>query len=304
MGFPGGSVVKNPPIMQEPQEIWVQSLGWEDPLGEGIATHSSILAWRIPMDRGGWWAIIHRVTKRQTRWSDWAHMHATQQATLTNTLIPYGLVITLLVYQTLCMFFSLNMYPSANPIIYYHLMSSQIHYSLEMLKCLTPGFQRGKSGLGYGLIPTPRALWYLYGLYYVLSRLVGGTLPSFLPTVVVIVIWLKPRPFYSIKGLSLKQQWCQELILISSYSWDRTPGYGQRYNTYSYLTSVITKNKEGKKKERESSKSQEHVGLIPRNMLLKVTFLEPPIYLFVNKPVKIRSLQGPAPCLLLLCSGK
>ena len=52
-----------------------------------------------------------------------------------------------------------------------------------------------------------------------------------------------------------------------------------------------------KKKERESSKSQEHVGLIPRNMLLKVTFLEPPIYLFVNKPVKIRSLQGPAPCL-------
>ena len=137
-----------------------------------------------------------------------------------------------------------------------------------------------------------------------LSRLVGGTLPSFLPTVVVIVILLKPRPFYSIKGLSLKQQWCQELILISSYSWDRTPGYGQRCNTYSYLTSVITKNKEGKKKERESSKSQEHVGLIPRNMLLKVTFLEPPIYLFVNKPVKIRSLQGPAPRLLLLCSGK
>ena len=34
--------------MQEPQETWVQSLGWEDPLEEGIATHSSILAWRIP----------------------------------------------------------------------------------------------------------------------------------------------------------------------------------------------------------------------------------------------------------------
>ena len=37
--------VKNPPVMQE---TWVQSLGWEDPLGEGMATHSSILAWRIP----------------------------------------------------------------------------------------------------------------------------------------------------------------------------------------------------------------------------------------------------------------
>ena len=34
------------------QETWVRSLGWEDPLEEGMATHSSILAWRIPMDRG------------------------------------------------------------------------------------------------------------------------------------------------------------------------------------------------------------------------------------------------------------
>jgi len=34
--------------MQEPQETWVQSLGWEDPLEEGMTTHSNILAWRIP----------------------------------------------------------------------------------------------------------------------------------------------------------------------------------------------------------------------------------------------------------------
>ena len=34
--------------MQEAQEMWVQSLGWEDPLEEGMATHSGILAWRIP----------------------------------------------------------------------------------------------------------------------------------------------------------------------------------------------------------------------------------------------------------------
>ena len=41
-------IVKNPPAMQETQ---VQSLGWEDPLEEGMAVHSSISAWRIPMDR-------------------------------------------------------------------------------------------------------------------------------------------------------------------------------------------------------------------------------------------------------------
>ena len=41
--------VKNPPAMWE---TWVQSLHWEDPLEKGMATHSSILAWRTPMDRG------------------------------------------------------------------------------------------------------------------------------------------------------------------------------------------------------------------------------------------------------------
>ena len=47
MGFPGGSAVKNLPAMQEMQETWVGSLGREDPLEEGMATHSSILAWGI-----------------------------------------------------------------------------------------------------------------------------------------------------------------------------------------------------------------------------------------------------------------
>ena len=42
------SAVKNLPAMQETQETWVQSLGWEDPLEEGMATYSSTLAWRIP----------------------------------------------------------------------------------------------------------------------------------------------------------------------------------------------------------------------------------------------------------------
>ena len=52
--------VKNLPAMQE---TWVQSLGWEDPLEEGMATHCSVLAWRTPMDSGAWQATVHRVTK-------------------------------------------------------------------------------------------------------------------------------------------------------------------------------------------------------------------------------------------------
>ena len=46
-GFPDGSEVKNPPAVQETQETWVRSLIGEDPLEEGMATHSSILAWEI-----------------------------------------------------------------------------------------------------------------------------------------------------------------------------------------------------------------------------------------------------------------
>ena len=56
-------MVKNLPAMWE---TWVQSLGWEDPLEEGMATHSSILAWRIPMVRGAWWATVHGVTESDT----------------------------------------------------------------------------------------------------------------------------------------------------------------------------------------------------------------------------------------------
>ena len=54
--------VENPPAMQE---IWVSSLGWEDALEEGMATHSSILTWRIPVDRGAWRAAVLRVAKSQ-----------------------------------------------------------------------------------------------------------------------------------------------------------------------------------------------------------------------------------------------
>ena len=52
------------------QETWVQSLGWEDSLEEGMATHSSVLVWRILMDEEAWWATIHGAAKSQTRLSD------------------------------------------------------------------------------------------------------------------------------------------------------------------------------------------------------------------------------------------
>ena len=60
-------MVKNLPSVQE---IWVRSLVWGDSLKEGMATHSIILAWRIPMDRGAWWATVHGLAKSQTQLSD------------------------------------------------------------------------------------------------------------------------------------------------------------------------------------------------------------------------------------------
>ena len=60
-------MVKNPPAVRG---TWVRALGWEDPLEEGMASHCSILAWRIPMDRGAWRSIDHGVTKSWTQLSD------------------------------------------------------------------------------------------------------------------------------------------------------------------------------------------------------------------------------------------
>jgi len=59
LGFPGGSDVKESTCNEG-------NLGWEDSLEDGMATHSSILAWRVPMDRGAWRAIVQGVSKSQT----------------------------------------------------------------------------------------------------------------------------------------------------------------------------------------------------------------------------------------------
>ena len=56
-------------------ETWVRSLGWEDLLQEGMATHSSVLTWRIPMDRGAWQARVHQVSESDmTEQLSTAHM--------------------------------------------------------------------------------------------------------------------------------------------------------------------------------------------------------------------------------------
>ena len=62
--------VKNPPARWETS---VSPLGWEDPLEEDMAIRSSVLAWRIPVDRGAWWAAVRGVTKSRTQLSDKAH---------------------------------------------------------------------------------------------------------------------------------------------------------------------------------------------------------------------------------------
>ena len=67
LGFPGGSDGKEFTCNAGEQD---KSLGWEDPLEEGMATHSSIFAWRIFMDRGAWWATVLGVPKSQTWLND------------------------------------------------------------------------------------------------------------------------------------------------------------------------------------------------------------------------------------------
>ena len=70
-------MVKNLPAMWE---TWVQSLGWEYPLEEGMATYSSILAWRIPMNRGAWQVAVHWVTE-----SDMTEQLSTAQHSTANS---------------------------------------------------------------------------------------------------------------------------------------------------------------------------------------------------------------------------
>ena len=83
LGFPGGSDGEESTCNREDL---IQSLGWDDLLDESMATHPSILARKIPMDRGAWRATAHGVAKSQTRLRDEAqhtcHKHEKYKPTL------------------------------------------------------------------------------------------------------------------------------------------------------------------------------------------------------------------------------
>ena len=73
--------------MQEIQEMWVQTLGWEDPLEEGLATHSTSCL-ENPMDRGAWWATAHGVTHKE-----WDTTEATEhRITAVTHLVSIGML--------------------------------------------------------------------------------------------------------------------------------------------------------------------------------------------------------------------
>ena len=74
MGLPWWLSGKNLPVMQKTQETQVRSLGWEEPLEEGMATHSTILAWRIPWTEEPGGATVHGVAEQDTTETT-AHTH-------------------------------------------------------------------------------------------------------------------------------------------------------------------------------------------------------------------------------------
>ena len=84
-------MVKNPPTMRE---TWVQSLSREDSLEEGMVTHSSILAWRIPMDKRAWMATVHGVAKSGTWLNDWAPHSTAPVYLLTHCCHPSNHVLS------------------------------------------------------------------------------------------------------------------------------------------------------------------------------------------------------------------
>ena len=88
------------------QETWVRSLGQVDPLEEGLATHSSILAWRIPMDRGAWRATVHGITKSQTQ-LEWL---STAQQHILKVIVGFPVPPKYWVSQKVCSGFSIRWY--------------------------------------------------------------------------------------------------------------------------------------------------------------------------------------------------
>ena len=114
--FPGGSVVKNLPVMQESQDTQVQPLSREDPVEEGMATHSSILAWRIPCAEEP--GRLHSIASQRVR-RDWSNLACTHRVNYFFclwffTIYPY---IFFTIY-ILILSFSLLGFPLVSPILF------------------------------------------------------------------------------------------------------------------------------------------------------------------------------------------
>ena len=103
MGFSGSSASTESAVMEE---TCIRSLGWEDPLEESMATHSSTLAWRIPMGRGAWLATIQGLTKSQKRLSSLSTAQQNPQGTWNvnswGSLLAYTANISLTCPQDEC----------------------------------------------------------------------------------------------------------------------------------------------------------------------------------------------------------
>ena len=101
--------LKNPLAIQE---TWVQSLGWEDPFKEGMATHSSIHAQRIPTDRGAWWATVHGVKKKSDtteRQSIAQHSRSTHWVDFHVVYNRFSLVVCF-IHSTVCMLIPISQF--------------------------------------------------------------------------------------------------------------------------------------------------------------------------------------------------
>ena len=114
MCFLVAQAVKNPPAMRE---TWVRSLGWKDPLEEGMTTHSSILAWRIPWT-GAWRAAVHGATKSRTRLSDSVQHRA---------LLPLSVIAKCPWIRPFWPFWSLQLWPTLCDSVDYTPSGSSLH---------------------------------------------------------------------------------------------------------------------------------------------------------------------------------
>ena len=98
LGFPGGSITKESTCSGEP---WVRSMSWEDHLEQGMATHSSILAWRISMDRGAWRAAYSSWGLRELDTTERHSTHSTKGLKWSTNYVNFLEMQTLKPYQKL-----------------------------------------------------------------------------------------------------------------------------------------------------------------------------------------------------------